>query len=94
MRMRHTSNRHYLDNRADERMKEVQACIKGIRSPSAARICLLIEFCYLLDLHRQAVELYERLDRNQVEADWLSRVDKIAGTSRMRVRSQAAQKLR
>ena len=79
-------NREDVNDRADERMKEIQACVKGIRTPSASRICLPIEFCYLLDLHPQALELYERLDRSRIESDWLSRVDRIVRASRIKAR--------
>ncbi len=84
--MQRPPNREEINNRADERMKEVQACVKGIRTPSAPRICLLIEFCYLLDLHPLALALYERLDKSQIEAAWLSRVDRIVRASRIKAR--------
>ena len=73
-----------LNRRVDDRMREIQACISGISSLSADRICLLIEFCYLLDLHQQAVELHKRLDRREVEQGWLIRVDQIARAARMK----------
>lgn len=84
--MQRPLNREEINRRADDRMKEVQACVKGIRTPSAPRICLLIEFCYLLDLHSLALALSERLDRTQIEADWLSRVDRIVRASRIKAR--------
>ena len=73
-----------LNRRVDDRMREIQACISGISSLSADRICLLIEFCYLLDLHHQAIELHKRLDRREVEQGWLMRVDQIARAARMK----------
>ena len=79
-------NREDVNDRADDCMKEIQACVKGIRTPSAPRICLLIELCYLLDLHPQALELSERLDRSQIEAGWLSRVDRIVRASKIKAR--------
>ena len=75
----------HLDNRVDERMREVQGCISGIRSPSADRVCLLIEFCYLLDLHQQVVDLYARLEKNDIEQGWLLRVDAIVQVCRMKL---------
>lgn len=84
--MQRPPNREDINDRADERMKEVQACVKGIRTPSAPRICLLIEFCYLLDLHPLALALSERLDRSRIEAAWLSRVDRIVRASKIKAR--------
>ena len=80
-----TTEDDHLDNRVDERMREVQGCISGIRSPSADRVCLLIEFCYLLDLHQQVVDLYARLEKNDVELGWLTRVDAIVQVCRMKL---------
>ena len=74
-----------LDNLVDERMREVQGYISGTRPINADRICLLIEFCYLLNLHQQAVELHRRLDRNEMDADWLRRVDTIVRVSGMKL---------
>ena len=85
-RHRRTSSESNLDSRVDERMREIQACISGIRLPSADRICLLIEFCYLLDLHQQAVDLHMRLNRSEVDTAWLQRVDTIVRTSKMKAR--------
>ena len=79
------SSEDSLDRRVDERIKEVIGCINGINPTSADRICLLIEFCYLLELHQQAVDLHGRLDRNEVDLNWLKRVDTIVRTSRMRL---------
>ena len=79
------SSEDSLDRRVDERMKEVIGCINGINPTSDDRICLLIEFCYLLELHQQAVDLHGRLDRNKVDPNWLKRVDTIVRTSRMRL---------
>ena len=85
MRRSHDSFEDSLDRHMDERLKEVIGCINGINPTSADRICLLIEFCYLLELHQQAVDLHGRLDRNEVDPDWLKRVDTIVRTSRMRL---------
>ena len=85
VRLLRTSHEDHLENRIDQRMREIQGCISGINSPSADRVCLLIEFCYLLELHEQAVELHTRLDRNSVEPDWLRRVDRIVRASRMKL---------
>ena len=80
------SRENNLNSRVDERMKEIQGHITGIRHTKADRVCLLIEFCYLLDLHEQAVDLHARLDRNELDSDWLRRVDTIVRTSRMKAR--------
>lgn len=80
-----TSHEDHLENRVDQRMKEIQGCISGISSPSVDRVCLLIEFCYLLELHEQAVDLHTRLDRNNVKPDWLRRVDRIVRASKMKL---------
>ena len=83
---RRTFPQDSIDNRVDERMKEVQGHISGIKPADAARVCLLIEFCYLLELHQQAVDLHARLDRNIVDTDWLRRVDTFARASKMKLR--------
>ncbi len=75
----------HIDKRVDEKMREIQGCISGIRSPNPHRVCLLLEFCYLLELHQQVVDLSARLDRNKVEPDWLQRVDAIVRASKMKL---------
>ena len=80
-----TSHEDHLNNRVDQRIREIQGCISGIIAPSVDRVCLLIEFCYLLELHQQVVDLYARLDRNEVEPDWVRRVDRIVRASRMKL---------
>lgn len=86
-RHRRTSQEENLDSRVDERMKEIQGYISGVRSAvNPDRICLLIEFCYLLELHQQAIELHARLEKNKVDSSWLRRVDTIVRTSKMKAR--------
>ena len=81
--MPHSSVDDRFNSRVDDRMREIQSCINGVRLPDASRICLLIEFCYLLELHQQAIDLYARLDKNDVSSDWLLRVDAIVRASKM-----------
>ena len=84
-RHRRISHEDSLDALVDERMREVQGYISNIKPADAERICLLIDFCYQLELHQQAVSLHARLDRNAVDIDWLRRVDTIVRASRMKV---------
>ena len=74
-----------LDDRVDSRMREVQGYIIGLRSGDPVRMCLLIEFCYLLELHQQAVDLHASLNRSEVEPDWLRRVDAMVRVSKMKL---------
>ena len=82
---RRASWEDHIDKRVDEKLREIQGCISGISSPNPHRVCLLLEFCYLLELHQQVVDLSTRLDRNKVEPDWLQRVDAIVRASKMKL---------
>ena len=83
--LRRASWEDHIDKRVDEKMREVQGYISGIRLPDPHRICLLLEFCYLLELHQQVVDLSARLDRIKIELDWLQRVDAIVRASKMKL---------
>ena len=76
----------YLNQRLDDRLKDVYRHLKNIKILSDERVCLLIEFCYLLKLYQLAVDLHARLPRNGIDPKWLRRVDRIANASRGNVR--------
>ena len=82
---RRASWEDHINKSVDEKMREVQGYISGVRLPNPHRICLLLEFCYLLELHQQVVNLSARLDRSKVELDWLQRVDAIVRASKMKL---------
>lgn len=74
--------------RLEDRIKEVDDFMQGTVSFPPERVCLLIAFCHLLELDRQAVELYQRLPRDEADPAWLSRIDRLVRVSRQRVAQQ------
>ncbi len=69
----------------DERLREIQDYLDGKADLNPDRVCLLIELCYLLELDEQAVDLFLKLPRGQVDADWLRRVDRLVRVCRHRM---------
>lgn len=73
---------HDMNQRLGERMKDVEDYLKGMAALNPERVCLLIGFCHLLDLHREVVDLYARLPKNEVDPAWLKRVERLVRVSR------------
>jgi hypothetical protein len=70
-----------MNQRIEKRMTEIEGYIQGLESLSPDRVCLLIEFCHLMELHEHAVELYQRLNRDEVDKEWLMRIQRLVRVS-------------
>ncbi|MBI4331693.1 MAG: winged helix-turn-helix domain-containing protein [Chloroflexi bacterium] len=73
-----------LAQRVDDRMRDIEGCIRGSAFFSPDRVCLFIEFCHLLELHQKAVDLYRRLPKDEVDKAWLTRIEKLVRVSGQR----------
>jgi len=72
-------------NKLTQRLREVFGYLEGLTDLSADRVCLLIEFCYLLELDRQAVDLHLKLPKDDVDSEWLRRVERLVRVCRNRL---------
>lgn len=74
-----------LAQRVAERMKEIEGCVQGLAYLHPDRVCLLIEFCHVLELHQEAVDLYQRLPKEDVDIAWMRRIEALVRVSRQRL---------
>lgn len=74
-----------IAKKLNERLREVQDYLDGLTDLAPDRVCLLIEFCYLLELNEQAVDLHRKLPKERADEDWLRRVDRLVRVCRQRM---------
>ena len=76
-----------LGVRAKREMDQIHSFLHGRHTdrPDPKRICAWIEFCYTLELHREAASLLQYLDENEVEAAVYGQVKRLATASKAKL---------
>jgi hypothetical protein len=71
--------------RATARLREIRSYLNGMGGLSPERVCLFIEFCYLMEMHQEAVDLFHRLPPEGVDEQWRARVERLVRVCRQRL---------
>lgn len=76
-----------LGMRAKREIDKIHSYLHGrhTEKPDAKRMCAWIEFCYTLELHREAASLLQYLDENEVEAAVYGQVKRLATASKAKL---------
>ena len=76
-----------LGKRAKRELDGIHFFLQGRRTgqPDVRRICLWIEFCYALELHRETASLLPYVDENQVDPAIYDQVKRLATASRAKL---------
>lgn len=68
-----------------DRMKDISEYIRGRVTFSPERVCFFIIFCQLLELHQEAVDLYHRMPKDEVDKEWLARIERLVRVSKQHI---------
>jgi hypothetical protein len=76
-----------LGRRAMKELDRVHSYLRGrhAEKPDARRICLWIEFCYALELHREAASLLTYVDESEVDPAIFEQVKRLAMASKAKL---------
>jgi len=76
-----------LGSRAMRELERIHSYLRGrhTEQPDARRICLWIEFCYALELHREAASLLPYVDETQVDPAIYEQVRRLGTASKAKL---------
>lgn len=76
-----------LGKRAKRELDRIHSYLQGreTEQPDTRRICLWIQFCYALELYREAASLWPYMDENQVDPAIYDQVRRLATASKAKL---------